>query len=107
MQEDITSADIIRQAAQLALGRTNDIARLAFLEKGEEDVIGELNLSLLSEVKRGSNGTVELKLLNRLEVLRFLSQLIQESSVEENGAAGIYAAIKHAAERLGEQEDGV
>jgi len=104
--KNITDNDIIRQVAKLALGRTNDIARLAFLEKGEEELIGRLNLSLLSEIKRGSNGTVEVKLLNRLEILRLLAELIQEKP-REGGAAGFYAAINKAAEKLGEAEAGV
>ena len=53
----IQRQDVTRRLAELAFGKANDCVRLA-LE--DEPPVDELDLSLLSEVKRNEKGTVEI-----------------------------------------------
>ena len=49
-----------------------------------------LDLSLLSEVKRNEKGLVEIKLIDRLQVLRQLAEAAQE---EGDGVEGLLRAL--------------
>mgnify|MGYP006955485541 CR=1 FL=1 len=60
---------------ELAFGRANDCVRLV-LE--ENPVLENLDLSLLSEVKRNEKGTVEIRLIDRLKALEQLSLMTGE-----------------------------
>ena len=78
--------DALRRLAQIAFGRANDCVRLV-LE--DDPPIGELDLTLLSEVKRNDKGTVEIKLVDRL---RALEQLLDAVSDEGDLADAFFAA---------------
>ena len=65
--------DIQRRLAELAFGRANDCVRLVLEEDPDVDA---LDLSLLSEVKRNDKGTVEVRLIDRLQALEALSGLV-------------------------------
>lgn len=67
--------DVTRRLAELAFGKPNDCVRLA-LE--EDPVVGKLDLSLLSEVKRSEKGVVEVKLIDRLRALEQLAEMAGE-----------------------------
>lgn len=94
-KKDLSPDDFIRA---LASSSPNDAVKLLFL--GEEDtaLLDSLDLSLLSEIKRSPNGAVELKFVNRLDVIRFLAELGQA----EGTAAGesFYTALDKAAKAL-------
>ena len=66
--------DVVRRMAELAFGKANDCVRLA-LEEGVRPE--ELDLSLLTEIKRNDKGTVEIRLVDRLRALEMLSQMAQ------------------------------
>jgi len=71
----LTQKDVARRLAELAFGRANDCVRLVL----EEDAaLEELDLSLLSELKRNDKGTVEVRLVDRLQALEQLALLAQE-----------------------------
>ena len=75
---DIRRQDVTRRLAELAFGKANDCVKLAL----EENLcLDELDLSLLSEVKRNEKGTGEIKLIDRL---RALEQLAQSAGEERN-----------------------
>ena len=63
--------DVTRRLAELAFGSANDCVRLA-LEDAPR--LEELDLSLLSEIKRNEKGTVEIRLIDRLKALEQLAQ---------------------------------
>ena len=65
--------DIQRRLAELAFGRANDCVKLVLEDSPEVDA---LDLSLLSEVKRNDKGTVEVRLIDRLQALEALSGLV-------------------------------
>ena len=72
---DIRRQDVTRRLAELAFGKANDCVKLAL----EENLcLDELDLSLLSEVKRNDKGTVEIKLIDRLRALEQLAQTAGE-----------------------------
>ena len=61
--------EVIEQIEALAASRINDAVRLAFLTEEEMGLLDRLDLSAVTELKRNSNGTVELKFLDRLKAL--------------------------------------
>ena len=74
---EIRRQDVTRRLAELAFGKANDCVKLAL----EENLcLDELDLSLLSEVKRNEKGTVEIKLIDRLQALEQLAQVASEDS---------------------------
>lgn len=74
----VSRQDVTRRLAELAFGRPNDCVRLVLEETPD---LKELDLSLLSEVKRNEKGTVEIRLVDRLRALEQLALVAKE----ENG----------------------
>ena len=85
---EIRRQDVTRRLAELAFGKANDCVKLA-LE--EHLCLDELDLSLISEVKRNDKGTVEIKLIDRL---RALEQLAQTAGEEKNDAEAFLLALQ-------------
>lgn len=74
---EVRRSDVVRRLAELAFGKANDCVRLVM----EEGVVPDgLDLSLLSEVKRNEKGTVEVRLLDRLQALEQLARMVGEDS---------------------------
>lgn len=85
---EIQQKDVTRRLAELAFGKANDCVKLAL----EENLcLDELDLSLLSEVKRNDKGTVEIKLIDRLKALE---QLAQTAGEEKTDVAGFLQALQ-------------
>ena len=78
-QGDIRREDVVRRLAELAFGKANDCVRLVLEENPEVEA---MDLSLLSEVKRNEKGTVEVKLVDRLQVLRQLQEAAGEGKTD-------------------------
>jgi len=76
---EIRRQDVTRRLAELAFGNANDCVKLALEENLSLD---ELDLSLLSEVKRNDKGTVEIKLIDRLKALEQLAQTAGEEKTD-------------------------
>lgn len=71
----VSRQDVTRRLAELAFGRANDCVRLALEDAPDLEV---LDLSLLSEVKRNEKGTVEIRLIDRLQALEQLAAVAEE-----------------------------
>ena len=72
---EVSRKDVRRMLAELACGKVNDCVRLAL----EEDPnLEKLDLRLLGGVKRNDNGTVEIKLIDRLKILEQLAEVADE-----------------------------
>ena len=84
----VRRSDVNRRLAELAFGKANDCVRLA-LEDAPK--LEELDLSLLSEVKRNEKGTVEIKLIDRL---RALEQLAQSAGEDGDAAEAFLQALR-------------
>ena len=95
VNREIRREDVIRRLAQLCFGGAGDAARLAFLQPGEEAQLDELELSAVTEFKRGSNGTVEVKLVDRVKALQLLYELL---GGEKMGLSEFYEALEQAGE---------
>ena len=78
-QGQIQKRDVTRRLAEMAYGSANDCVRLA-LE--ESPCLEQLDLSLLSAVKRSDKGTVEIRLVDRLQALEQLSAMAEEDRTE-------------------------
>lgn len=86
----ICADDAVRRLAELAFGSANDCVKLVMEEDPD---ISSLRLDLLSELKRGSNGTVEIKLLDRVKALERLLELLGGTS---NEAESFFRALEDA-----------
>lgn len=73
--EKVGREDVTKRLAELAFGRANDCVKLALDDSADLD---SLDLSLLSEIKRGGNGVVEVKLVDRLRALEQLTRVAGE-----------------------------
>lgn len=78
---EVGMPDVVRRLAELAFGRVNDCVKLALEDKPN---VGRLDLTLLSEVRRSEKGAVEVRLVDRLQALKQLSQAVgtEEGQVE-------------------------
>ena len=81
--------ELLRYLRKLAKCRNNDVMKLAFLEPEDRDMLDELDLTGVAELRRGANGTLEVKFVDRMKVLAMLRELLDEDggSVEELLAA--------------------
>lgn len=101
------SFDFITEIRELALGKTNDAVRLVFLNPENNRLPGKLDLRMISEIKRSSNGSVEIKLLNRIELLKLLAELTSEQSPapgDGDEAERFFSAMDKAAARIKDNE---
>ena len=89
-----TRDDALRALAALAAGRANDCARLA-LE--EAPPVAELDLTLLQEIRRSANGTVEVRLADRLKATELLTALLAQ---DQTGAEQFIASLEQAGKAL-------
>lgn len=80
---------------KLATSVPNDAVKLLFLESEDLSVLENLDLFLLSEIKRSPNGTVEMKFVDRLAVIRELNALKKDS--ERSTQDSFYAALDRSA----------
>ena len=75
--------DIVKRMWRLANAGAEDAVRLACFPPEEWQGVDKLELDALTEFKRGSNGVVELKFIDRLEVARqLLERLPGESRLD-------------------------
>ena len=91
---------VLRQIRRLAESRVNDAVRLAFLSEEELGELAKLDLSAVAEFKRNSNGTVEVKFIDRLAALQWL----MDRAEEDPKAQRLYEALEGAAEQVGEEK---
>lgn len=73
--------DILRQLGNLAFGKANDCVALALM--GNEAELEKLDLSLLAGIKRGKDGSVEVKLVDRMQALKELAALAEEDTMPD------------------------
>ena len=104
MRKKLTGADVVNRIGELAFGKPNDAVKLVFLDPEQVELIDGLDLSMVSEVKRGANGAVEVKLLNRIELLELLAQLASPQTARGGEAESFFTAMDKAAARLHEGE---
>ena len=100
LRKKLSGTDVINRIGNLAFGRANDAVKLVFLDPESKEQIDRLDLSMVSEVKRGSNGVVEVKLINRIALLELLAGLTAPQTQKGNEAESFFTAMDRAAARL-------
>lgn len=86
---------------ELAAGRHNDAVKLLLLS-GQLDAehIDELQLDQISALKRDDKGAIEIRFIDKLAVIRELSQL-EACDARADADGNFYAALDRAARELG------
>lgn len=83
--------ELFAHLRKLVKWKNNDAVRLVFLEQENLEQIREMDLTGLAELKRSPNGTLEMKFVDRVQVLTMLQKLLEE---QETGALdGLIAAL--------------
>lgn len=84
MKRKISRESVLKKLEQLAFGRANDAVKLALAdaETVQADT-DSLDLTLLSEVRRGANGGIEIRLVDRLAVIRLLLETLGDGGETE------------------------
>ncbi len=90
---------------RLAFGGCGDAVALAFAEElPPPNVIEEMDLFNVSEIKRVKGGGVEIKFFDRLKALEKLYEL-ETKQENKNSAAGLIEALSASAERGGNNDN--
>lgn len=74
-----TREDILVQTWKLATARCTDAVRLACFPEEDWGEVKKMDLSAVTEFKRGSNGVVELKFVDRGRLLERLLDAVDHS----------------------------
>ena len=80
---------------KLARSRGNDAVKLAFLDGERMEELEGLDLAALTEFKRSGSGGVEIRLVDRVALLKLLVEL---SGTEEEKAEAFFRAWEQKAE---------
>lgn len=93
---------ILRQLYDLAFGECNDPARLLFMSGQDALCLDELDLRRVVSLHKAANGGVEVKMLDRSELIELLLEATEEKpGAEGSGGGELIAAIDRAAARFG------
>ena len=101
LRKKISDTEVINRIGALAFGKANDAVKLVFLDPENTEQIEMLDLSMVSEIKRGTNGAVEVKLLNRIALLELLAELTAPQTRKGSEAESFFTAMDKAAAKLG------
>ena len=88
LDEQLCTQDVVRRMAALAFGRANDCVKLALEEAPDVDA---LDLDLLAEMKRSERGAIEIRLIDRVQLLRELAALTAKPA---DGADDFFRAME-------------
>lgn len=86
-EQKIGYEDVIRRLTRLGFGTGSECAVLLEGQWNEK----ELDLSLVSEVKRSANGAMEIKLIDRVGILNRLLELMK---TEDDGAEAFLRSLQ-------------
>lgn len=98
-KKEISKESIIEALSKIAFGKPNAAIELAYMEKPSRSTIRQLDLSAVSEFKRNSAGSVEIKLIDRVKALEALASMLGGDTDGEQLAEFI-----HALEEAGEEQ---
>ena len=94
MGETFDREKMIEKIADLAFADPTDAVRLAFLPVGSD--ISGLDVSMVTDVKVGEKGGSQVKLLDRLELMRLLVELMGAPNREQERALDFFQALNAA-----------
>ncbi len=87
MTEKIGYEDVLERLVRLGFGNGSECAVLLEGRWTDDNV----DLSLVSEVKKGANGNIELKLIDRVSILNRLLELLK---TDEDGAEAFLRSLQ-------------
>lgn len=93
MARELRREDVLRGLARLAFSSADGLKELL---TAEENGGAEAELSAVAEIRRNANGTVEVKLVDRVKALATLYELL--GSGESEGAEAFFRALEEAGE---------
>lgn len=105
-KKNVERQEVLRKMMDLAAGAANDAVKLAYLSGEDQEAIDQLELGCLTEFRRNSNGTVEVKLTDRAAVLVKLLEQMKEDSNGSGPAAFLKALEAGSPEEKGSGEGG-
>ena len=83
--------DYRKQLEKLCFGKPNDIVKLVLYNDSlTKAQLSRLDLSAISEIKRGKDGVFEIKLIDRMKALEYWESL---ESLGEDGAESFLSAL--------------
>ena len=94
VDRELRKEDVLRGLARLAFSSAEGLEDSLFSK--EEGGCRKADLSAVAEVKKGSNGTVEIKFVDRIKALATLYELL--GSGETEGAEAFFRALQEAGE---------
>jgi len=100
MDNTVNRDDILRALQKIAFSRPNAGVELAYMEKPTARTIRQLDLSAVSEFKRNSAGSVEVRFVDRVKALEALYSLLSGQSDGEQ-----IAEFMRALEEAGEEQE--
>lgn len=86
---------------RLAFGDISDAVSLIFAENPSKSELDNMDLFLVSEIKRPKDGAMEIKFFDRIKAL----EKLENKSVENDTASSIFDAIGRSAGELGSDGD--
>ena len=95
-KKEVRREDVIEALKEIAFGRVNCGVELAYLEDPTAERIRKMDLSTVAEFKRGANGAVEIKFVDRVKALGALYEML--GGGDENEAAEFLQALEQAGE---------
>lgn len=93
-----TAKEVAAGFKRLAFGCINDAVNLAFKEDVDPQMLREMDLFSVSEIKVTKGKSVEIKFFDRIKALEKLSQIIGEN--DKNETNGFFEAIKQGAKAI-------
>ena len=85
---------------RLAFGSVADAVSLLYMEQPTLRQLQDMDLFMVSEIKKPKDGMLEIKFFDRLKALEKLEQ----SNRESGGVAGLFDAIGHSAKAVSDIE---
>lgn len=82
---------------RLAFGNIADAVSLLYMENPSRADLNEMDLFLVSEIKRPKDGSMEIKFFDRLKAL----EKLESKQEEENGVQSLFDAIDEGAKSVG------
>ncbi len=77
-EEQKIRQEMVAYLRKLVKWKNNDVVKLAFWGPEDADRVDRLDLTGVVELKRNTNGTFEVKLVDKVRVLAMLRELMEE-----------------------------
>ena len=98
-KKELRREDVIEALRKIAFGKANHGVKLMYLEKVTPQRVQRMDLSAVSEIKRGANGAVEVKFVDRVKALGVLYEMLGSGGEDET------EEFLQALEQAGEEKD--